>query len=155
MPDLVGAEPISRRLIREALGVALSAAMPSAYAVYDHQKRVTGGVSPVVRILTNGSERPAKTGSGIMSRFYYSIQIWTLYGDSSIDNWSEEEAEDLADTLEHELISWMTANHNLSGEGLWTQIKYREGVPSDLRNVKIGSEVWLVEDVAIEVHVHG
>jgi hypothetical protein len=139
---------ISRKVVREAIGAGLAANLPSAQAVYSYAKANFNGQSPVVRINSESSERPGLTQQGIRSFFRFTIEIWVLLSDR--DGWTEQDAEDALDTLEHEIITWMTQNHNTS---LWTTLTY-DGQSSIIVAID-GGDTWLIERIPIRAEVYG
>lgn len=153
MSPLPAGDPArSRKGVREEIGTGLTTALAAlAQDVYDHQARVIGTASPVVRVYSVGSFRPQRTGRGLRSVFRFVIQVWVLYGDEETETYTEEEAEDLLDDIEKGVIDWMDDNQN---NQIWTGIQYL-APGSEVRNVRIGSEVYLVEDIPIEVQVYG
>lgn len=144
----LGDGPISRRVVREAIALGLAAGMPTAQAVYNHQKTAFDGQSPVVRILSVGSERPSMTERGIRSKLMFLVQVWVLFTPSGA--WSEADAENALDQLELELISWIVANQQTE---LWTGLRYERR--SLVETVKVAGDVYLVEDVMIQADVYG
>lgn len=143
-----GSNPISRRTIRETIGAGLATAMTSAKAVYNHSKADFDGESPVVRISSESSERPGRTQQGVRSIFRYTIETWVLLSDRA--GWTEQDAEDTLDALEHELINWIVDNHNTSN---WSMLTY-DGASTIFVGVD-GGDSWLIERIPIRVEVHG
>lgn len=140
--------PVNRKLIREAIGAGLAANLPSAQAVYNHSKADFGGLSPVVRISSESSERPGLTRQGIRSIFRYTIEVWVLLTDR--DGWTEQDAEDTLDTLETEIITWITQNHNTE---LWSALVY-DGQSTIIAAID-GGDTWLIERIPIRAEVYG
>ena len=145
----LGDVPISRAVVRAALGAGLAEGMPTAMQVYPWQQSDFGGYSPVVRVVNAGSERPAKEARGIRSKFYLAVQLWVRFRLQD-GSWVEEQAEEQLDQLELELITWLTENQQT---GLWTNIQYAER--STVGTSSLAGELWLVEDVPIVVEVYG
>lgn len=140
--------PISRKVVREAIGAGLAANLPSAQAVYAHAKADFGGQSPVVRISSESSERPGLTRQGIRSIFRYTVEVWVLLTDR--EGWTEQDAEDTLDTLEKEIISWMVGNHNTE---TWTSLTY-DGQSTIIAAID-GGDTWLIERIPIRAEVYG
>ncbi len=143
-----GSTPISRKDVRQALASGLTTALTGAQAVYRYQKSDFDQQSPVVRILSSGSERPAMTAQGIRSKFSFTVELWVLYANGA--TWTEENAEDAMDTLEQQVISYVAANQVTS---TWTTLRY--GRPSTLGNVTVGGAPYLVEEIVLVAEVYG
>lgn len=140
--------PINRKTVREAIGAGLASSLTSAQAVYNHAKADFGGQSPVVRINSESSERPGLTRQGIRSVFRYTVEVWVLLTDR--DGWTEQDAEDTLDTLEKEIITWMTSNHNTD---TWTSLTY-DGQSTVIAAID-GGDTWLIERIPIRAEVYG
>ena len=138
---------IDRKITRDALVAQLRPALTVAQVVEGHKANVKGQW-PAVFLLTSGSLRPQVTEAGIRSEFYYLAQLWVLYYHEGL--WTEAEAEDALDALEHQLAEWL-ANHQV-GE-LWTALMF-EG-RSRVGIVVEGGETFLVEEIPIRVEVYG
>lgn len=142
-----GAEPISRRVIREAIAAGLQTSCESAQAVYAYGISDFQGRWPLVRVMSRGSERPPMTAAGIRSRFAFLIDIWVLFKGP---DWTEQAAENALDAIEQEVISWLTENQ---GGELWTNIYYNG--PSAAEVVKVAGEPWLTEAIQVIAEVYG
>lgn len=141
---------INRQTVRDAIAAGLQAAMPTAQAVYGHQRTNIGNQSPVVRIYTFGGMRPQIPATGVRSRFFYTVELWVLFTTIAGQNY-EADAEDTLDQLEYELISWVGANQN---DNLWQALMF-EG-QSVVDNIKIAAgDVWLVEEIRLVAEVYG
>lgn len=144
----IGDNPINRKEVRRALAAGLSASMPTAQAVYGYQKSDFGQQSPVVRVYSSGAERPSMTAKGIRSKFFFTVEVWVLFGKRAA--WSEEDAEDAIDTLEQELIAWIAANQVTAW---WTHLEYAR--PSLMGVVTVGGMQYLVEEFSVAAQVYG
>ena len=144
-----GAEPISRRVVREALAGGLRAACAGAQAVYAYGASDFRSQWPVVRVMSRGSNRPAVTAAGVRSQFVFLVDVWVLYKDAEA-GWTEEDAENTLDALEREIISWIAANQ---GGETWTSIYYRGASTVDV--ALIAGEPWLTEAIQVTAEVYG
>ena len=138
---------IPRELVRDAIVGALRLALTVAQNVEGHKANIQGQW-PAVRLLTDGSLRPQVTASGIRSEFYYLVQLWVLYYKEGL--WTEAEAEDALDALEHQLAEWLA--NNQVGE-LWTALMFNGR--SRVGTVNESGETYLVEEIPIKVEVWG
>lgn len=140
---------ISRRTVREALGTQLTTALTSALAVYDYLYSKFDVESPIVRVVTAGSNRPPIHSEGIRSTFYYSLQFWVAYYEEGTEA-VQQEAEDILDALEHEFVQWLADNQVSE---LWTMVTV-DG-RSNVETVKTRGSYWIVEAIPIAVEVYG
>lgn len=144
-----GAQPISRRVVREAIAAGLQASCASAKAVYGYAASDFGSQWPVVRVMSRGSNRPAVTAAGVRSQFVFLVDLWVLFKDLAA-GWSEEDAENTLDALEQEITSWLTDHQ---GGTTWTSIYYSR--PSTVDVVLIAGEAWLTEAIQVTAEVYG
>lgn len=140
--------PISRRVVREAIGAGLAANVPSAQAVYSYAKADFAGQSPVVRVMGASIERPQLTQQGIRSMMWFTVDVWVLLSDEA--GWSEKNAEDTIDAIEHEIATWVTGNQN---NGTWTSLLYDR--QTDIQPVVVAGETWLIEEITLRAEVYG
>lgn len=105
------------------------------------------GRSPVVMVLSSGSERLPFTFEGNRSRFYFDVQVWTLYADG--EDWTEAEAEDRADALEVAVAEVLEAHRK---EALWELVTY-DGRTTAEDVVTSGGVPYIVETIPIVVEV--
>lgn len=144
----MSATPISRKTVREVIAAGLAGNVPSAQAVYGYAKADFSGQSPVVRVMSASVLRPQLAQQGIRSMMRFTVDVWVLLGDQG--NWSEQDAENTMDTIEHEIVTWVTGNQN---NGTWTSLLYdRE---TDIQPVVVAGEAWLVEEITLRAEVYG
>lgn len=140
---------ISRRTVREALGTQLTTALTSALAVYDFLYSKFDVESPIVRIVTAGSNRPPIHSQGIRSTFYYAVQFWVAYYEDGTPS-VQADAEDILDALEHEFVQWLESNQVSE---LWTMVTV-DG-RSRVETVQTRGSYWILESIPIAVEVYG
>lgn len=145
----------SREVVRKALaaGLAADGVMPSAKGnIYAYMRSGFAGASPVVRVLSGGSERPRDAHHGKPSFFFFTVQMWVLYFERGTPA-QQAEAEDTLDALERELTAWMGDLSVRSNPGLWRDLGWVGASQVAVRPVQ--GHLYLVEDVQIEVTVDG
>ena len=138
---------VNREVIRDAIVTQLRPALTVAQSVEGHKANIRGQW-PAVRLLTDGSLRPQVTERGIRSEFHYLAQLWVLYYKDGL--WTEAEAEDTLDALEHQLAEWLA--NNQVGE-LWTGLMFAGR--SRVGTFNEGGETYLVEEIPIKAEVWG
>lgn len=144
----MSATPISRRVVREAIAAGLAANVPSAQAVYGYAKADFAGQSPIVRVMSTSVQRPQLAQQGIRSMMMFTVDVWVLLSNEA--GWSEQDAENTLDAVEHEIVNWVTANQN---NGTWTSLLYDR--QTDIQPVVVAGEPWLVEEITLRAEVYG
>lgn len=141
-------QPVSRKVIREAIAAGLLSGVTSAQAVYSYAAADFAGQSPVVRVSSSSSERPQMTAAGIRSMMRFTIDVWVLLSDR--DGWNEQDAENTLDTVEHEIITWLVANQNTDD---WTSLQY--DAASTIFPAIVGGDTYLIEEITVRAEVYG
>lgn len=140
--------PVSRAEARKALATELTTALPTAQVVYDHMKGGFAGQSPVVRVMSAGSERRRFTPQGGRGELHFTVQFWVMYA-SPGNNWSEEDAENAIDQLEYELAEYVDSNRQGNP---WKSLEY--STRSGIELVRLEGKPYLIEDVPIVMKVY-
>jgi len=140
-------QAVSRDIVRKAIVAALRPALTVAQTVEGHKANIQAQW-PAVFVLTAGSLRPQVTEQGIRSDFHYLAQLWVLYHKDGL--WTEAEAVDTLDALEHQLAEWLA--NNQVGE-LWTALMFNGR--SRVGTVNESGETYLVEEIPIKAEVWG
>lgn len=135
----------NRKTVRRAVASNLSTALTTAQVVYNHMKGDFSGQSPVVRVMSVGSERKRFTAEGDRARFVLNIQLWVLYSDKH-SGWTEEEAEDALDDLEHEVATWVVANRTTDE---WKDLEFLS--VSNIQTAMFSGNPYLIEDIQISL----
>jgi hypothetical protein len=138
----------NRKNLRQALATALTTALTSVQAVYRYQRGGFEGQTPVVRVMSMGSNRIRLTPLGSAAELYFLIQIWVLYTDTAA-GWSEEQAEDRLDDIDAQLASWLEGNRKSTD---WQAID--QTGRSFVQIVRFQGRPYLVEDVPVTVKVY-
>jgi hypothetical protein len=111
----------NRATIRSALASLISAGVPSAQVVYDHEPGDLGSESPVIVVSSQGSERPRLTFQGTQSAFSFSVDIFTLAAESASGAYTYADSADVVDACEAELAALLANNQE---NGIWSQVNY-------------------------------
>lgn len=144
-----------RETVRKAIaaGLAASGVMPTAKGnIYAYMHSSFAGSSPVVRVLSGGSQRPRDAHHGKPSIFYFTVQMWVLYYERGTPA-QQADAEDTLDALENELTAWLGDLNVRNQPGLWRDLGWSQTSQVAVRQVQ--GHTYLVEDVLIEVMVDG
>lgn len=136
---------VNRKSVRDALAAGLTTALTTAQAVYGYQRGGFEGRTPVVRVMSAGSERTRLTAQGNRATLFFLVQLWVLYADPDA-GWDEQDAEDALDQLEYELAVWMEANR-VTADWLGLDMAGR----STVEIVRYQGLPYLVEDVPVMV----
>lgn len=145
----------SRETVRKAIaaGLATDGVMPTAKGnIYAYMHSSFAGSSPVVRVLSGGSQRPRDAHHGKPSIFYFTVQMWVLYYERGTPA-QQADAEDTLDALEKELTTWLGDLNVRNQPGYWRDLGWSQSSQVAVRQVQ--GHTYLVEDVLIEVMVDG
>lgn len=105
---------LSRADTRRKLAVAILGAVPEVAAAYHFKKADLGGQSPVIVVTSNGLRPQQLAADAYWTTYFFGINCLTLYS-SQREDWTEEQAEDMNDTLieqvvhalfEHRVTEW-------------------------------------------------
>jgi hypothetical protein len=118
----------TRGQVRAALGVLLTAGVPSAQAVYTAQVGSFAGQSPVLVLTSAGSARSRQTQAGSGAEYRYNLHTFVLYSDAA-SGWTEADAEDALDAIEAEVAA--LAEANARGGTIFNGLAYAD--PTDAR----------------------
>lgn len=153
-----GWTPVNRKDVRDAIVSSLALEVPSAVAVYGYLKSGFEGDSPIVRVMSAGSERQeVGEAVGYESKFFFDLQIMVLlYEEGSDADAVAELAADVLDQVEFEVFTWF-ANHQMQQDGdgslSWTVAKWE--TRSAVAPYSVGTHFYLVETIPIIVEVSG
>lgn len=139
--------PVSRAQARTTLAQELESAMSTAQVVYDHMRSDFAGQSPVVRVMSGGSERRRFTTQGGRGDLLLMVQIWVL-SVSPADNWTEADAENALDQLEWELAQYIDSNRRSE---VWQALDF-DG-RSRVEVVRLEGKPYLIEDIPLVMKV--
>lgn len=132
----------------DAMQVSLTAAL-TVQEVYGYQSRDLNRQSPVVRILSAGSERPQLTLKGSRSTLYFIIEIWVLQSESAT-GWTEEDAERALNDIEAATADWIVANRT---NDTWQKIYHtRPSVVSVINDTH--GETHLLERIPVTAEAY-
>ena len=112
----------SRETARDALVALLSAALigtgKPVKTVSGSKVESLEGATPLVVVLSRGSERERLTFQGDRATFYMVIQTWVL---QSASGWTQAQAEDAIDSIEALIAATLEANR---GTANWEILAY-------------------------------
>ena len=112
----------ARKDVREELDDLLTAALVGdglpVKTVTSHKAEALEGATPLVVILSKGSDRERLTFQGDRATFEFLIQVWVL---QEATGWTQAEAEDASDTIESLIAE--TFEDNRSGDE-WEILQY-------------------------------
>ena len=101
----------SRETVRDALVTLLGAALVGdglpAKTVTGSKVTTLQGKTPLVSVLSTGSERNPLTFQGNVSAFHLEVQTWVL---QACDGWTNAQAEDALDTIESLVVGVYETN---------------------------------------------
>lgn len=138
---------VSRETSRKKLAELIENAIPELASIKAHQPSIIGA-TPAVYIRSLGSDRPVMTLRGKMTSFLFDILVLVNQGsDTPGAGWTEEEAEDMLDTIEARVCQVISENRVV--EGVWNRINYFHH--SEIRHFDEEGIPYLLEEIPIEV----
>lgn len=148
--DIVNIQVADRKVYRKLLVAFLKRSMNTPKTVLPYLPTVTKLQSPMVSVTGGPTDRQRDTPKAYNNMFGFSIHLTTWYS-SSKDNWTPENAEDMLDTLEHELaIALLLADMQSASNG-WRSIS-RQGL-STFDILDDSGRLWLTEKVAVVMEI--
>lgn len=139
-----------RKIVRQTMATELATHLGTLVQEVSAYQNPDIHESPMVRIMSSGSQRPRVLSRGERSKLSFTIQTWVLATHMPGRGWTAEDAEDAIDEIEYSISQWISDNQNRPG--LWTHIAY-EGM-SRVQPVITEDEVWLIENITIIVDSH-
>lgn len=140
-----------RETVRDALATLLETALVGtglpAQAVFNHRAGDWAGASPVVEVLSRGSDRRRMTARGSHAKFFMQVDVYVLYSDDA--SWGEDDAEDALDEIEH-LIAGVVESNQVTAQ--WGALDYAE--ESERFDVAIGGVAYIWERVTLVAEVY-
>lgn len=139
-----------RQLRREALAAHLKACVSACdqAAIFAYQIGDFGTLSPAMRVLSAGSERPKLTNRGRSARMLFSVQIWVLAVDPDA-GWTEQQAEDALDACEQQVADAVDAGNHKTDVWAGLDIVGQSEVTREI----LGGKQYLFEEVTVAVTV--
>lgn len=137
---------VNRKDVRQAVAEVLRGVFGSAVQeVYDYAAADFRGKSPVVRVLSGGSERGARMfGDEVV----LVVEFWVLFSQKR-SGYTRGDAENIIDDLEWQLATWAEERQN---GPLWTGVAY-DGTSTVGQTPVVRGEAWLVEMVRLRLTV--
>ena len=132
---------------RAALAALLETNLTLAQAVYAYKVGDLQGASPVVIVLSSGTNRPRLTMRGNRSAFNLEIHTYTIDAVTA-EGWTEADVEDSLDNLENEIAAVLAANPVTDN---WQAIDYADA--SRIREVIIGGQAYIEEIIPVTITV--
>jgi len=109
----------SRETIRDALVTLLDTALSGTVKTVTGSKAADlAGLTPLVAVLSSGSNREALTFQGTVPTFYLEVQVWVL---QATTGWTNAQAEDKIDEIEALIAGVCEDNVNTAN---WTRVTY-------------------------------
>ena len=138
---------VTRNTSRQKLKELLGAGIPELSDIRAYQPSIIGA-TPAIYVRSLGSDRPVLTLRGKMTSFLFDILVLVNQGDPNADPpWTEEQAEDLLDTIESKVCTVISDNQVV--DGVWNRINYLHH--SEVRHFDQEGIPYLLEEIPVEV----
>ena len=143
---------VNREVLRDQLTTILTAALVGtgkpAQAVYGYRRGDFQGMTAVVAVLSEGSQRrnlPREVGQ----KLYFGLYLFVLYADGV--DWAEDDAEDRLDAIEYAIATTLAAYRR--HPGYWQCL---EQVDRSTREptLIIGGVPYALERILLEATVY-
>ncbi len=108
----------NRKKIRKKLAFILKGTMRSVQAITPYEP-IFEGQSPILFIISAGSNRGYLTKQGLNNEFYFDVHTMVLASQED-DGYTQENAEDLLDDIDAEFALFL--NNNRECDGYWIAI---------------------------------
>lgn len=103
------------------------------------------GITPLVTVLSGGSERVALSFQGNQATFSFNIQVWVL---QSASGWTHAQSEDALDNIESRIAQVFETNRN---NDTWEVLEY--GSPTTVSEVAVAGVPYYVESIPTRVRL--
>jgi hypothetical protein len=140
----------NRKTTRQAVATLLENSCPSAQEVYAYKPRDLAGESPILAVLSAGSNRQPYTMAGNKAAFFLEIHSFVLDGLAD-GSWTAQEAEDALDQMEYEVGAALEKSRQSPGQ--WQSILY-DLDRSEIRSIIISGIPYLEEIIPVRVEVY-
>lgn len=105
------------------------------------------GRSPLVQVVSSGSHREDVRRTGSSGPQMFTVHCFVVHSDEE-SSWTEEDAEDMIDDLEYQIVTCLEGNQNTE---LWTSVGYE--MSSIVDRISIGGVPYLYEVIPLVVGV--
>lgn len=136
----------TREEVRDLLTEDLIEVLDNVQAVYGYQKSDFAQLSPIVRILSDGTLLQEQSFTDYQLTYYFVIQVWVLRY-SEAYGWTEEEAERLIDNIDYKVMQYLAGD---TSERPWMSIGMTDRATVSV-GANVAGEMFLVEDIPIAV----
>lgn len=153
------ANAANRETVREALTALLSSALTGVgnpvQAVYGYHISEFGGdgfESPVVLVLSSGSQRERRGLGHQVYRTFFRLELLVFVSDARVaESWTDAEVEDRLDLIEKEIADVLAENRSTAS---WHDIKHVPGNFTNIVPAKLGGHSYKMEMIPVIVEVH-
>lgn len=153
------ANAVNRETVRDALTTLLSTALTgsgnpvqSVYGYHIAEFGQDGFESPVVLVLSSGSQRERRGLGNQVYRSFFRLEILVFVSDAiTAESWTDADVEDRLDLIEQKIANVIAENRSTAD---WHDLKH---VPGNLTNIvpaKLGGHSYKMETIPVIVEVH-
>lgn len=139
----------SRETVRDALVALLAAALVGdglpVKTCSGSKQTALAGVTPLVVVLSRGTERAAVSFGDYQASFFFYVQVWVL---QSGTGWTHAQAEDALDSIEALIAGVVEDNDGTAG---WTSLEYLG--PSEVVEAAVEGTPYYMETISLRVEV--
>ncbi len=152
------ANAANRETVRDALTALLSSALTgtgnpvqSVYGYHISEFGADGFESPVVLVLSNGSQRERRGLGSQVYRTFFQLSVLVFVSDAiAAESWTDANVEDRLDLIEKEIADVLAENRSTAS---WQDIKHAPA-PTTILPAKLGGHSYKMETIPVIVEVH-
>lgn len=152
------ADAATRETVRKALAGLLEAALVGTglpvESVYDRHVSefgASGFESPVVLVLSGGSQRERRGLGSQVYRSFFRLDVLVFVSDAiSAESWTDADVEDRLDLIEKQIADVLAENRSTTN---WQDIKHETGF-TNIVPAKLGGHSYKMETIPVIVEVH-
>lgn len=153
------AEAANRETARKAFAALLTTALTGSgkpvQSVYDKHVSEFGGAgfeSPVVLVLSSGSQRERRGLGSKKYRTFFRLEVLAFVSDAiSAESWTDADVEDRLDLIEKEIADVIAENRSTAN---WNDLKHVPGNFTNIVPAKLGGHSYKMETIPVIVEVH-
>lgn len=147
----------TRHECRTALAALLEAAADAAFGagavtVYGHMETNPGGLSPLVALASEGSDRTALTARGNRATYTITVNLFVLRGRDA--DYTDADADQYLDELEAVVADVVEAHRSGGGGVPWKALRYAEASRIAAPVEMDGAEQYWLEPIPLQVEVY-
>ncbi len=137
----------TREDVRDMLTEDLIEVLDMVQEVYGYQKSDFAQLSPIVRVLSDGTLLQELSFDSYQLTYYFVIQAWVVRYSEQF-GWTEQKAEQLIDAIDYKVMQYLAGDTSARP---WMSIAMTDRATVSVGSNQVAGEMFLVEDIPIAV----